>query len=381
MTGATTNKLEKGVYEIMIRGIIGLDVSGIYVAEMIDYFNEQGATRIIERINSAGGDVIDGFNIVSANLRSAAKIETINEGVAASMAAIILASGDDRKAMDYSTALIHDPQTDGETLEAIEDENQKANLLKIKDSLVKILTDACGKSKNVVSNIMSRETVMTAREQKDFGLVDIVVKSRVEKPDVKNLSLTELMNVCKELIPDKSFSKFNKMEKFTHYLKLNADASEDNVLKAVEAISKTAIDNAAKLTTATDQLAQSQADLKISNDKLKSLHDQSVKIAVDNAIDTGKFAAEQRDKLTEQAGKNLEFFNEMVETMPVIHQSVLSQLENKSDKDKDKDKDKKDWDYYQNNDPVFLTNLEISDPVEYGKLFKEYWGEEYQPAK
>lgn len=382
---------KKDEFELFIRGTIGFDVSGIAIAEEIDRLNVEGATRIVERINSAGGDVIDGFNIVSANLRSEATIETINEGVAASMAAVILATGDIRRAFDFSTALIHDPMLGGTTLKEIEDENQRANLTKIKDSLVKILKDATGQTDSVITALMARETVLSATEQRQFGLVNNVIKSRVKKAP-KNLSLLEVMNYSEAAtaLPvkdtDLQIQKSKKMEKLCDFLKLQHDASEDSILNAVEAFANEAKTMRETLKTTQDKLAAANVDLKAANDKLNASHADNVKLAVDAAIESGKFTDEHRETLTTQATENLEMFSTMVTAMPVPHASALELIQKaamggeNTYTNKEGKQVKKDWDWYQQNDPTTLQNLQNSNPVEFDRLYKEYWGEK-EPVK
>jgi ATP-dependent Clp protease protease subunit len=386
-----SNQLKAGEFEIFIRGTIGFDVSGIAVAEEIDRLNTEGATKIIERINSAGGDVIDGFNIVSANLRSEATIETINEGVAASMAAVILATGDTRRAFDFSTALIHDPMLGGTTLKEIEDENQRANLTKIKDSLDKILKDATGQTDSVINALMARETVLSATEQRQFGLVNNVIKSRVKKAP-KNLTLLEVMNYSEAAtaLPVKSTDlhilKSEKMEKLCDFLKLQHDATEESIMSAVEAVANEATTMRETLKTTQDELAAVKQDLNAANDKVKASHADNVKLAVDGAIESGRFTDKHRETLTAQATENIDMFNTMITAMPLPHASALEQIKNAGLGGENTYTNtagkqvKKDWDWYQQNDNDALQNLQNTNPVEFDRLYKEYWGEN-EPAK
>ena len=380
-----SNKLNEGEHEIFIRGTIGFDVSGIAVAEEIDRLNTEGATRIIERINSAGGDVIDGFNIVSANLRSNATIETVNEGVAASMAAVILATGDVRRAFDFSTALIHDPSLGGVSLGKIEDEQVRANLTKIKNSLVKIMRDATGQTDAIINELMSRETVLSATEQRKFGLVNNVIKSRVKKAPA-NLSLLEVMNFAEAAtaLPLESIDiqtiKTRKMEQLTNFLKLQSDASEGSILAAVQNLATEANTMTKTLESTQNELATVKQELTAANDQLATAHKTNVELAVNAAIEGGKFTDEQRDTLTKQAGENLTMFNAMVEAMPIPHASALEAIKDakingegtyKNDAGETK---KKDWDWYQQNDPTALQNMEANNPTEFSKLYAAYWG-------
>lgn len=375
-------------FQLFIRGTIGFDVSGVAIAEEIDRLNEEGAEKIILRINSAGGDVIDGFNIVSSVLRSKATVETINEGVAASMAAVILASGDQRRAFDFSTALIHDPMMAGETLENIEDEQQRNNLVKIKNGLVKILKDSTGQEESVINELMTRETVLSATEQRKFGLVNSVIKSRVKKAPA-NLSLLEIMNYS-EAATARSFdsihiTNFDKMKKLTNVLNLQDDASESSILEAVEAIQDKYKSLVEAHETTQNELAEIKPVLEAANGKLKINQAANIKLAVDAAITSGKFAEDQRDKLTAKAEENLEFFTEMVEAIPTPHASALEAITNAAltaDNSFKNDKGetvKKDWDWFQQNDPLGLQNLQLSNPKEFDRLYDEYWKKE-EPA-
>lgn len=376
---------KKTEFELFIRGTIGFDVSGIAIAEEIDRLNQEGATRITERINSAGGDVIDGFNIVAANLRSKAIIETINEGVAASMAAVILATGDERRAFDFSTALIHDPMMAGISLEQIEDQQKKENLIKIKNGLVKILTDATGQPDNIINELMSRETVMSSSEQRKFGLVNSVIKSRIKRAPA-NLSLLEVMNYSEAAtasdIDNINKSKIHKMKKITNFLNLQDDANEESILKTLETHSKEAETISATLKSTQDELAENKAKLTAATEKLDASKAQNIKSAVDSAIESGKFAEDQREKLTAKAEENFDFFNDMVEAIPMPHASALERIQNaslsadNSYKNEKGETVKKDWDYYQQNDPLALQNLQLSNPKEFDRLYSAYWEKE-----
>ena len=79
-------------------GAIGSEINGNAFAEQIKYLEEIGVEELTIRINSPGGSVFEGMSIVSAIRASKMDITLINEGVAASMAGIILACG--KKAED-----------------------------------------------------------------------------------------------------------------------------------------------------------------------------------------------------------------------------------------------------------------------------------------
>ena len=386
-------------YLINIRGVIGENVKGAEIADLIDTLNLEGVDRIIEVINSNGGYLEDGFNIIQANLQSNTTIETINAGAAGSIAAVILASGDVRKAYDNSYALIHDIQISGETLENIKDPILKENMIKVKNTLVKTLVDACKQPEKKIFELMTRETAFSAKEQLEIGLVDKVIKSRIKPPKTRNLSLSEIVNYFdsnKQSIYDFNNLKTSKMDlnNLTNHLKLNSDANESSILDAVKAIENKAetfknqaLENKKDLEKLQGEKTELENRLNQANEKLKAFNDTAVKNAVDAAISSGKFDESQRDDLTEKATKDLDFFNDMVNAIPKpvgsVMQEITNTTKNPENHGNNPPKSKTDqlaekWDYMQKNEPEKLKQLEISNNAEYKELFEAYWCEPYK---
>jgi ATP-dependent Clp protease protease subunit len=189
-----------GVYEINLKGIVDESINGDDIASEIKHLNETGAKVIKERINSVGGGIVNGFSIISANLNSAAEIHTYNEGMAGSIASLILATGTPGKrfAYDFSLAVIHDPSFDGETLKDIKDEKAKAETQKFKDSLVQIYANNTNMTKWEASRMMTEDVLLNAQEQLSKGLIDKVLPSKMKPSLAKNMSYSEIMNICND---------------------------------------------------------------------------------------------------------------------------------------------------------------------------------------
>ena len=105
------NKKSDFEYELILSGDVGTEIKGKEIAAEIRYLNTIGAKKITERINSNGGAIRDGYDIVDANLNSKAIIETIIVGLAASTAGWIAATGTKghRFIVDYGKGMMHDP--------------------------------------------------------------------------------------------------------------------------------------------------------------------------------------------------------------------------------------------------------------------------------
>ncbi|MDH4127166.1 MAG: ATP-dependent Clp protease proteolytic subunit [Spirochaetota bacterium] len=189
-----------GIYELSLKGIVGEVLNGDLVAHEIDYLNTIDAKVIRERINSVGGEIINGFSIVESNLNSKAEIHTINGGMAGSIMSLILATGTPGKRLgyDYSTAVVHDPSFDGETLENIEDEKVKEETQKFKDSLVQLYANNTKMTKSFVSKMMTEDKLLNAKEQLEYGLIDEILPSKMKPVITKNMSYEEIMNVCSD---------------------------------------------------------------------------------------------------------------------------------------------------------------------------------------
>lgn len=164
-------------------------------------FLEDMVDTIHVRINSVGGLVLDGWSIISAILNSKVEIITYNDGLAASIAGLIFASGHKRMAMDYSILMIHNPF--GGSEEALN---------KIRESLLTILENSSILDKDELDNLMENESYLTCLEAKKMGFVDEIIESKNPiKLETKNL--TDIFKVFNSLIEKENMKKTkNKVE-------------------------------------------------------------------------------------------------------------------------------------------------------------------------
>lgn len=189
-----------GVFDILLTGIVGEKLDGDEIAREIKFLNDSGAKVIKEHINSVGGSLINGLSIVSANLNSKAEIQTINEGMAGSIMSVILSSGSPGKrfGLDFSTAVLHDPSFDGVTLEEIVDEKTKSEAKKLKESLVQIYANNTSLTKSQARKMMTADTMLDSTEQKNIGLIDEILPSKMKPAITKSMSYADIMNICSD---------------------------------------------------------------------------------------------------------------------------------------------------------------------------------------
>jgi ATP-dependent Clp protease protease subunit len=132
-------------------------------------------------INSPGGSVSSTIAIYDTIQYIRSDVATICIGIAASGAALILASGTKGKrfVLPNSRIMLHQP-LGGAQGQVTDIEIQTRELKRVKDTLNKILTyHTCQKLKKIEKDT-ERDFYMTAKESKEYGLVDEVIKSRDE---------------------------------------------------------------------------------------------------------------------------------------------------------------------------------------------------------
>jgi ATP-dependent Clp protease protease subunit len=164
---------------VFVSGPIGDDLANIIIAQLLFLEKENEKEDIQMFINTPGGHIHSGLAIIDTMKYIKCDISTIAVGMAASMGSVILASGTKGKrySLPNSKILIHQPLggVEGQASDiAIEAEE----ILKMKDTLNKMLAKATGQSKSQIEKDVDRDKYFTAQEAKDYGLIDKVIKKR-----------------------------------------------------------------------------------------------------------------------------------------------------------------------------------------------------------
>lgn len=162
--------------EIWLTGEINAETAQSMISQL-NYLDGSGDGEITLYINSPGGCVSDGLAIIDAMKACRCEIKTIATGMAASMAALILACGDHRMATPLTDIMIHQP------LGAVQ--GQVSDILlatqhftKTREKLNRILADATGQTLEAIAAFSDRDYHMDAEQAKIFGLIDAVFTGR-----------------------------------------------------------------------------------------------------------------------------------------------------------------------------------------------------------
>lgn len=99
--------------EILIYGPIGTSwwEEAVGAKDFVQEINTLDVNNLTVRINSVGGSVVDGIAIFNAIKRHKATVTTVNDGLAASIASLILMAGDSIEMASNAKIMIHAPWT------------------------------------------------------------------------------------------------------------------------------------------------------------------------------------------------------------------------------------------------------------------------------
>ena len=151
-------------------------VANLIIAQML-FLESQDKTKDIKLyINSPGGSVTAGLAIYDAMQYVKPDVSTICVGLAASMAAVLLAAGAKSKrfSLPNSEILIHQV-LGGVQGQATDIKIHAERILKIKDRLNEILAKHTGQKKMRIAQDTERDYFMDPEEASTYGLIDKVI--------------------------------------------------------------------------------------------------------------------------------------------------------------------------------------------------------------
>ncbi len=130
-------------------------------------------------INSPGGSITSGMAIYDTMNYIKCDVSTICVGMAASMGAFLLAAGAKGKrfALPNSEIMIHQP-LGGMQGQATDLKIHADRIIRIRQNLNKILSEATGKPLEIIERDTERDNFMSAEEACAYGIVDKVITKR-----------------------------------------------------------------------------------------------------------------------------------------------------------------------------------------------------------
>ena len=164
---------------IILSSAIDDHVASVIIAQILFLESESSSQDIQFYINSPGGHVHAGLAIYDTMMHVSCAISTTCIGMAASMGAILLASGskDKRFILPHARVMIHQP-LGGVQGQASDIEIEAKEILRIKTQLTSLLSVHTGQNSKKIEGDSDRNKWLSAKEAVDYGLVDKLLSSK-----------------------------------------------------------------------------------------------------------------------------------------------------------------------------------------------------------
>ncbi|CAN5164868.1 ATP-dependent Clp endopeptidase proteolytic subunit ClpP [soil metagenome] len=160
---------------------LGVDdqVANLITAQLLFLESADPKKDIIMYINSPGGSVYAGLGIYDTMQYVNPDVATICTGLAASMSAVLLAAGAEKKrsSLPHSRIMIHQPSS-GMQGQSSDMEISLRQTLEVKKDLYMILAKHCKQSYEKIEKDSDRDFWMRAHEAKEYGAIDEVLEKK-----------------------------------------------------------------------------------------------------------------------------------------------------------------------------------------------------------
>jgi len=168
---------------VFLNGQVEDHMANLIIAQLLFLESEGPDKDIFLYINSPGGVVTAGMAIYDTMQYIRCDVSTLCVGQAASMGAHLLAAGTKGKryALPNARVMIHQP-LGGFQGQATDIEIHAKEILKLKDSLNKMMAENTGQPLEKLADDVERDYFLSAEDACEYGIVDKVLTSREDVP-------------------------------------------------------------------------------------------------------------------------------------------------------------------------------------------------------
>lgn len=301
-----TNRLLDGEAFVLLNDEIGLSNSTMIAEEM--YWLKSQGYKITLKINSPGGSVLAGWNIIDA--LTTTKSDTHIIGLAASMAGVIAQFGAKRYANDNAIGMIH-PPSGGDNTEFLE---------MVRSGLKKALTNRSKLSEEEINKFMADDAgdyFFDASQMFSKGLIDEIVETG-----------------SKEVLVNTFEGKADKKQLFEVFNKLITNTEMDNdvknELKAIREEKDKLSNKIEGLETEKTNLTNELTAAKAENEELKKQVDaankEKAEALINQAIKNGKIKEEEKEGYVKDALENYALVAKLIEKIDNTSGLVIENL-------------------------------------------------------
>lgn len=335
--------------------------------EFINRFTqiENNADEIEIHIHSVGGDVFEGNVIYNTIKNSKKRVVAYIDGIAASMASVIMLACEKIYMADNAFVMIHAPSCFLQGTS--EDFKKAAKLLKnMEDNFVKAYSQRTKKKEAQVREWLKGDNWFSAQEALEEGLIDGITEQMeiedMEKEEVIRKSTAEglLRNYRMKIQENRIINNIKKEKEMTKE-------------KKVELIKKWGLQGVSPESTEEEIENAITAKMQHNEKALAEEKHKQIVAKVESAINEKKISDKQKESYIEIGEKMgldklchiLDEMKAIQEIKPSITSQIISDngtgIQNRSDWD---------WDKYQKEDPRGLERLRIEDKEEFDRLYK-----------
>ncbi len=328
-------------------------------SSQIQSLEATGVKTVNLRVHSHGGDVFEGVAIFNAIVNSSIKFNAYVDGVAASMASVIVLACDKVYMSSNAFMMIHAPA--GGAHGSAKDLRKYADLLeKVEGTLCDSYVAKTGKDKSYIQKWMDGDNWFTAQEALSEGLIDEIVDKKADKDrpvNYKELSPTAAYDYFITALLDEKqcitipTSDMDKKLLITALgiTSVSAEMSDADLLAGVKmhlvAQDDKIAELSAKATSLQKQLDEDTTLIQSLNEKITETFTASVKNYLDAAQNVSKkITAEQRSEFEKLCGTETGFesVKVLIDKMPArakLSEQIKNQLETDPGDSKPKPKD------------------------------------------
>jgi ATP-dependent protease ClpP protease subunit len=312
----------------------GYGIDGADFARELMILDGMGKECINIWINSVGGIVLDGYNIITAMLKSKTKVNTYCSGMAASISGVIFQMGRERVMADYGILMYHNP---------FGSENSDA-LKAMRDSIVTAICQRTGMTEDDTLAMMRRDTFLLATEALEKKMCDRIEatadlnKKRMAAATVTNDArgiYLEAKNILNSILPTTKNNNNMDFKRIANRLNLNPEASEDAILAGITAIENRASKAEGDLVTVRNQVTTLEGEkvtlttqLTEVKNKVETAEKEAKKVKAEALVTASvklgiiKNEAPVIAKWTELATNDYDGTKNLMETLPVNKSAV-----------------------------------------------------------
>nr|WRW11169.1 ATP-dependent Clp protease proteolytic subunit 1 [Coelostegia griffithii] len=159
---------------------LDIEISNQLAGMMVYLSIENNSRDLFFFINSPGGGILSGLYLFDTMQVVEPNVHTLAIGLAASMAAFLLVGGEITKRIAFPNArvMIHQPISmlmDDDFQDWVMETDE---VMKMQEDIVEVYVQRTGQSRCVINKDMERDNFMSAKEAKNHGIVDYIVRTK-----------------------------------------------------------------------------------------------------------------------------------------------------------------------------------------------------------